>query len=53
MVWVSDWGANRNFALRSQDGEIRIFPMRQLAGRHGEVWGAESSADKLFVLRTE
>jgi virginiamycin B lyase len=28
-------------------------PMRQLAGRKGEVWGAESGADKLFVLKAE
>jgi len=27
--------------------------VRQLAGRKGEVWGAESAADKLFVLKTE
>jgi streptogramin lyase len=27
--------------------------VRQLAGRRGEVWGAESGADKLFVLKTE
>ena len=27
--------------------------VRQLAGRKGEVWGAESGADKLFVLKAE
>jgi streptogramin lyase len=26
---------------------------RQLAGRKDEVWGAESGADKLLVLKTE
>jgi streptogramin lyase len=25
----------------------------QLAGRKGEVWGAESGADRLFVLKAE
>ena len=27
--------------------------VRQLAGRPGEVWGAESDADKLFVLKPQ
>jgi streptogramin lyase len=27
--------------------------VRQLAGRKGEVWGAESAADKLFVIKNE
>jgi streptogramin lyase len=27
--------------------------VRQLAGRKGEVWGAESAADKLFIIRSE
>jgi streptogramin lyase len=27
--------------------------VRQLAGRKGEVWGAESGADKLFMLKSE
>jgi virginiamycin B lyase len=59
-VWVSDWGANailrfdpntekfESFALPDRDAGVR-----QLAGRRGEVWGAESGADKLFVLKTE
>jgi virginiamycin B lyase len=31
----------------------RYAGVRQLAGRKGEIWGAESGADKLFVLKTE
>jgi hypothetical protein len=27
--------------------------VRQLAGRNGEVWGAESAGDKLFVIKSE
>jgi virginiamycin B lyase len=27
--------------------------VRQLAGRKGEVWGAESAADKLFIIKSE
>jgi streptogramin lyase len=26
--------------------------VRQLLGRPGEIWGAESAADKLVVIRT-
>jgi streptogramin lyase len=26
--------------------------VRQILGRPGEVWGAESAADKLVVIRT-
>ena len=31
----------------------RYACVRQLAGRKGEVWGAESGADKLFVLKRQ
>ncbi|MGC1886175.1 MAG: hypothetical protein WA709_08765 [Stellaceae bacterium] len=27
--------------------------VRQLAGRNGEVWGAESAADKLFMIKDD
>ena len=59
MVWLSDFGANAivrfdptreafdSFALPSSPGNVR-----QLLGRPGEVWGAESAADKLVVIRT-
>jgi virginiamycin B lyase len=58
MVWLSDFGGNtlvrfdpasetfESFALPSQPGNVR-----QLLGRPGEVWGAESAADKLVVVR--
>ena len=57
-VWLSDFGANAlvrfdpstetflSFPLPSADGEVR-----QLHGRPGEVWGAESAADQLVVVR--
>ena len=59
MVWLSDFGANalvrfdpevesfEAFTLPSADGNVR-----QILGRSGEVWGAESGADKLVVVRT-
>src|SRR5437016_4533282 len=47
-------------ALRSEDREIRLIPTARplcwraaARGRKGEVRGAESGADKLFVLKTE
>jgi streptogramin lyase len=37
----------RSFPLRSPGASVR-----QLLGRPGEVWGAESGADRLVVART-
>ena len=58
-VWITDFGAN---ALVRFDPETERFTtfrypspgaeVRQLLGRPGEVWGAESGTDKLVVLRT-
>ena len=59
-VWVSDWGANAILRFDPKAEKFEAFPLpdhfanaRQLAGRKGEVWGAESGADKLFELRAE
>ncbi|HXP74649.1 MAG TPA: SMP-30/gluconolactonase/LRE family protein [Stellaceae bacterium] len=59
-VWLSDWGANAILRFDPNTEEFEAYPLpdrhasvRQLAGRKGEVWGAESGADKLFVLRAE
>jgi virginiamycin B lyase len=59
MVWLSDFGAN---ALVRFDPNLEQFTVyeipspvaqiRQILGRPGEVWGAESGADKLLVIRT-
>jgi len=58
-VWVTDFGANAilrfdadaetwtPFEHASQPAEVR-----QLLGREGEIWGAESAADQLVVVRT-
>ena len=57
IVWLTDFGANvivrfepaieafTSFTLESQPAEVR-----QLDGRPGEVWGAESAADRLVVI---
>jgi virginiamycin B lyase len=59
-VWLSDWGANAILRFDPKTEKFESYPLpdryagvRQLAGRKGEVWGAESGADKLFVLRGE
>lgn len=59
-VWLSDFGAN---ALVRFDPDTETFAtvrlphadarVRQMLGRPGEVWGAESGADALVVVRTE
>jgi virginiamycin B lyase len=58
-AWLSDFGSN---ALVRFDPERETFEsvplpskpgnVRQILGRPGEVWGAESAADKLVVVRT-
>lgn len=59
IVWLSDFGANAivrfdpasetftSLKLRSPNAAIR-----QILGRPGEIWGAESGVDKLVVIRT-
>ena len=59
-VWLSDFDAN---ALVRFDPDTETFTslplpdagaaVRQMLGRPGEVWGAESSVDKLVVVRTD
>lgn len=58
-VWLSDFGANAlvRFDPLTERFEIFALPsgnaqVRQLLGRRGEVWGAESGTDKLVVIRT-
>ncbi|HWC30286.1 MAG TPA: lyase [Dehalococcoidia bacterium] len=57
-VWLTDFGGNaihrfdpdteafETFRLPSNPGNVR-----QLLGRPGEVWGAESAADQIIVIR--
>ena len=58
IVWVSDWGSNAIVSFDPKSERFDKFPLldryanvRELAGRKGEVWGAESGVDKMFVLR--
>jgi virginiamycin B lyase len=58
-VWLSDFGANtlvRFDPATERFTSIRLpssfADVRQILGRPGEVWGAESGVDKLVVVRT-
>ena len=58
-VWLSDYGANALVRFDPERETFDTFPIptsdarvRQLLGRHGEVWGAESGVDKLVVVRS-
>lgn len=58
VVWITDFGANAivRFDPRTQRfTQVRLptagAEVRQLLGRRGELWGAESGVDKLVVVR--
>lgn len=58
-VWLSDFGANAllRFDPLQETFESFLLPspgasVRQILGRPGEIWGAESATDKLVVIRT-
>jgi virginiamycin B lyase len=59
MVWLSDFGANALVRFDPIEETFEVFSLpspganvRQILGRPGEVWGAESGTDKLVVIRT-
>ena len=63
MVWVSDFGIQDDtqsivrFDPQTEKFEVFSLPsdhsnVRQINGRPGEVWGAQSGLDKLIVFRT-
>ena len=58
-VWLSDFGGNALVRFDPASETFAVFPLpspganvRQILGRPGEVWGAESGVDKLIVIRT-
>jgi len=60
VVWLSDWGANAVLRFDPATEQFQPFPfktkeagVRQILGRPGEVWAAESGADRLVVYRTK
>ncbi|MDR2220385.1 MAG: hypothetical protein LBE24_07385 [Methylobacillus sp.] len=58
IVWVSDWGADQIVSFDPTTEKFTTTPsskganVRQILGRPGEVWFAESGSDSLMVIRT-
>jgi virginiamycin B lyase len=59
MVWLSDFGANALVKFDPTKQKFEVFRLstananvRQILGRSGEIWGAESGLDRLVVLTT-
>jgi len=57
-VWVSDFAANAILRFDPEQKTFESFPsdkpdaaVRQMLGRAGEAWGAESGTDRLLVVR--
>ena len=58
-VWLSDFGANALVRFDPVTQRFTRVPLpsagaevRQILGRKGEIWGAESGTDKLVLVRT-
>lgn len=58
LVWITDFGTNAIVRFDPATETFDSFPIptanaavRQLLGRPGELWGAESGTDKIVVLR--
>ena len=59
-IWVSDFGGDSIWSFDPATEEFTQYPLptaegkvRQILGVEGEIWGAESAADKLLIIRTE
>ncbi len=57
-VWLSDWNSNAVVRFDPVTEKFDSFPsnkrradVRQILGRPGEVWAAESGTDRLMVVR--
>jgi len=57
-VWLSDWTNNAIVRFDPTSEKFASFPsdrrdaeVRQLLGRPGEIWGAESGTDRLVMVR--
>ena len=56
-VWLTDWSSNAIVRFDPVTGRFESFPsdrpranVRQMLGRSGEAWGAESGTDRLVVV---
>jgi len=58
-VWLTEWSTNAIVKFDPRSEKFESFPsdrrnaqVRQMLGRPGEAWGAESGTDRLVVIRT-
>ncbi|MEO8305105.1 MAG: SMP-30/gluconolactonase/LRE family protein [Betaproteobacteria bacterium] len=58
-VWLTDWAANAIVKFDPATEKFDIFPsnkggaqVRQMLGRAGEAWGAESATERLVMVPT-
>ena len=58
-VWLTDFSANAIVRFDPETEKFNVFAsdkpganVRQLDGRSGEVWGAESGTDRLVMIQT-
>jgi virginiamycin B lyase len=57
-VWLTEWVSNAIVRFDPASGRFESYPsdrdnanVRQMLGRRGEAWGAESGTDRLVVVR--
>jgi virginiamycin B lyase len=57
-VWLTEWSSNAIVKFDPRSEKFESFPsnrpnaqVRQMLGRPGEAWGAESGTDRLVVIR--
>jgi len=58
-VWIAEWESNAIMRFDPATEKFESFPsdkdgarVRQMLGRPGEAWGAESGTDRLVVVRS-
>jgi virginiamycin B lyase len=58
-VWLTEWSSNAILRFDPETEKFEHFPsdrpnaqVRQMLGRPGEAWGAESGTDRLVVIST-
>ena len=56
-VWLTDWSINALVRFDPVTEKFESFPsnkpqanVRQMLGRNGEAWGAESGVDRLVMV---
>jgi virginiamycin B lyase len=59
-VWLAEWSTNSILRFDPETWKFERFPsdkpnaqVRQMLGRAGEAWGAESGTDRLVVISTK